>query len=77
MTTTISKETTIKNSSDLGVQIRKKRKRLKLTQTEFAEMCNVGTRFISELENGKPTLEIDKVIKVAAGLGLNLLVRER
>ena len=77
MKTTILKETIINNSSDLGLLIRKKRKLLKLTQSEFSGMCNVGTRFISELENGKQTLEIDKVIKVAAGLGLNLLVRER
>lgn len=70
-------ETIINNSSDLGKLVRKKRKLLKMTQVDFAGMCNVGTRFISELENGKPTLEIDKVIKVAASLGLNILVRER
>lgn len=72
-----SKDPIINCASDLGVLVRQKRKQLKINQTDLAGLCNVGTRFISELENGKPTLEFDKVIKVANNLGLNLLVRER
>ena len=40
-------------------------------------MAGVGRRFISELENGKATLEIDKVLKVAAAAGIDFLARER
>ena len=38
---------------------------LKMTQTDASALCNVRIRFLSELENGKPTLQIDKVLKVA------------
>ena len=31
-------------------------------------------RFISDLENGKPTCEIEKVLKVVANLGIKLEV---
>ena len=33
----------------IGALLRTKRKQMKLTQTEAAGLCNVGTRFISEL----------------------------
>ncbi len=63
--------------SDIGKIVRKKRKNLKLNQKDLAEVCNVGTRFISELENGKKTLEVDKVFKVIRSVGLNINVSER
>jgi len=50
---------------------------MKLTQASLAALCNVGTRFISELENGKTTLEISKVFKVIQGLGFIIKIEER
>ena len=50
---------------DLSKLIREKRLKLGMTQADASALCNVGTRFLSELENGKPTLQIDKVLKVA------------
>ena len=50
---------------DLSKLIREKRLKLGMTQSDASALCNVGTRFLSELENGKPTLQIDKVLKVA------------
>jgi len=35
-----------------------------LTQRKLGELAGVGTRFISELERGKPTLRMDAVNKV-------------
>lgn len=40
-------------------------------------MCGTGTRFISELENGKPTLHINKVFSILNALGFDLFVKER
>jgi len=48
-----------------------------LTQTEAAGLCNVGTRFISELENGKPTMHFDKALKVLKHFGFTFGIRER
>ena len=62
---------------ELGRAVRGKRKALALTQADAAAACGVGTRFFSELENGKPTLHIGKVLRVAEGLGLELFVGER
>ena len=58
----------------LGRIIRSRRKRDGLTLVETAGLTNVGVRFLSELENGKPTVRLDKVLKVIAALGLRLQV---
>ena len=49
--------------------IKQKRKRLKLTQPELAERAGVGLRFIRELEQGKPSVRLDKVNQVLALFG--------
>jgi y4mF family transcriptional regulator len=67
----------IKKVSDLSPLIREKRKKDGLTQAEAASLCGVGVRFLSDLENGKETLQISKVLKVLEGLGLVVEVRER
>lgn len=68
-------ENPVFNAADLGRLIRKKRKNLKITQKILAGMCNVGVRFISDLENGKSTLEFDKVLKVISILGFKVTVK--
>jgi len=57
---------------DLSKLIREKRLKLGMTQADASALCNVGTRFLSELENGKPTLQIDKVLKVANFFGIKI-----
>lgn len=41
--------------------VKEKRKKLNLTQEQLAERSGVGLRFIRELEQGKKTLQMDKV----------------
>lgn len=48
-----------------------------MTQQAFADLCGVGRRFLSELENGKPTVEFGKVLQVLAAAGIDLTARER
>lgn len=62
----------VKTTKDIGMLIRQKRKSLNLTQQTLAMSCNVGIRFISELENGKPTCEIEKVLNVIFNLGIKI-----
>ena len=62
---------------DLGQLIREAREQRKLSQQTFADLAGVGRRFISELENGKATLEFDKVLQVASATGIDLLARRR
>ena len=42
--------------------VKERRKQLKLTQTELAMRAGVGLRFVRELEQGKSTLRLDKVL---------------
>ncbi|VAW75858.1 hypothetical protein MNBD_GAMMA12-635 [hydrothermal vent metagenome] len=63
--------------ADIGELVRSKRKQDKLTQAETSALCNVGTRFLSELENGKSTLELGKVLQVLSCLGLELSISKR
>ena len=44
--------------------IKEKRKNLGLTQTDLAEKAGVGLRFVRDMEQGKPTLRLDKVNQV-------------
>jgi len=63
--------------TDIGSFVRKKRVELGMTQSQLADSCGKGTRFISELENGKPTMQIGKVIDILHILGLDLIISER
>ncbi|WP_350297411.1 helix-turn-helix transcriptional regulator [Agrobacterium arsenijevicii] len=62
---------------DLGRMVRRLRESRKLSQQEFADLAGVGRRFLSELENGKPTLEFEKVLQVARAAGISLFARGR
>ncbi|PWE53683.1 hypothetical protein DEM27_24395 [Metarhizobium album] len=62
---------------DLGHMVRRSRELRKLSQQEFADLAGVGRRFVSELENGKPTLEFAKVLQVARAAGISLIARDR
>lgn len=67
----------INNVSDIGSLIKTYRKGMGLNQVEAAGLLGVGVRFLSELERGKSTLEIGKVLQVIHGIGLNLIVAKR
>ena len=57
---------------ELGTIVRKQRKALGLTQAELALTSGTGMRFISDLENGKPTCQLGKTLTVLRTLGLRL-----
>jgi len=67
----------IQSPQDIANLVKEKRKRDGLTQAEAAALCGVGTRFFSEVENGKPSLQLAKVLKVLGGLGLEVEIHER
>ncbi len=57
---------------NLSSFIKYQRKKLKLTQEELALKAGVGIRFIRELEQGKETLQLDKVNQVLDLFGFSL-----
>lgn len=58
----------------LGKAIRQHRKLMRLTQRNAAGLCGVGERFLSELERGKESASLGKVIQVIKRLGLRLFL---
>ena len=64
----------VSNVAEIGALVRLARQRLNMSQTDAAVCCGVGRRFFVELENGKPTVQLDKVLMVLDALGLNLAI---
>jgi y4mF family transcriptional regulator len=63
-----------KNPEQLGAAIRTRRRQLKVTQKDLAMTCGTGLRFIVDLEKGKPTCQIGKILQVLQALGLKLRI---
>ena len=64
----------IRTATDVGKAIRNRRKHDLLTLADAAALCGVGYRFLSELENGKPTAELGKTLQVLGCLGLEVRI---
>lgn len=58
----------------LSSELRRRRKELGLRQEEVADLAGCSQRFVHTLENGKPTVQLDKVLDVLEVLGLGLTV---
>lgn len=67
----------IKTVSDLGSAVQKTRKGQALTQVDIAGLAQTGNRFLVDLENGKETIQLGKVLKVLELLGLELVIRAK
>lgn len=63
------------DSASIGRIVRDERKELGLRQDELAAASGVGLRFVVELERGKPTVQLDKVLAVLNALGCDLQIR--
>ncbi len=61
----------------IGAHVRLRRKAMGLTQKRAAGICNVGVRFISDLENGKSALHLGKAIHVLRAFGIDLYMIDR
>jgi len=62
----------IDNPEVLGRLIRRRRKNLGLNQTEVAGVAGTSLRFLSELERGKRSAQLDATLRVLAALGIRL-----
>ena len=68
----------IQSAAELGAAIRMRRKSRGITQQELACFSGCSAKFLTDLENGKPTVRFDKVLRVVMMLGMDfhLLGRE-
>lgn len=70
-------EAVIRSPADLGSFVRSVRTKLAMGQLAIAGIANTGNRFIVELENGKPTVQLQKVLDVLDILGIELVARKK
>jgi y4mF family transcriptional regulator len=56
----------------LNNQIKELRKKAGLTQAGMAQRTGVGLRFVRDVEQGKPTVRLDKVNQVLALFGYHI-----
>jgi len=61
----------------VGRVVRRKRKETGIKQEIAAGMCGVGTKFLSQLENGKETAELGKTLQVLRKMGLEVYIYPR
>lgn len=61
----------------IGNYIKEERKKVGLTQEEFAMRSGLGLRFVRELEQGKETVRMDKVNQALAMFGKEAIPGEK
>jgi HTH-type transcriptional regulator / antitoxin HipB len=58
----------------IGHFVRERRKANGFTQTQLGALAGTGTRLISEIERGKPTVRVDALNRVLETFGKTLAV---
>ena len=71
----------MKSAADVGAWVHHARKRSGdgkgVTLVDAAALTGVGVRFLLELEHGKPTASLGKVLQVLRRMGLEVEIRPR
>ena len=68
---------TIQDMQALGRAIRDRRRELGYTQAFLADYAGISASFLSELENGKETIQVGKMIDVLSLLGMDICLSKR
>ena len=63
--------------SSFGNKLRERRKELGYTQAYVSEVSGMSVSFLSDLENGKETVELGKALYLSNLLGLDMEMKER
>ena len=67
----------VANAAEFGKAIQTRRKELGYTQAFLSEYSGLSVSFLSELENGKKTIQLEKALKLANLLGLDCALTAR
>ena len=68
-----SRTVSITSATDIGAILRLLRKETGLTQRDMAGLCNVSLPFLNQVEQGKPTAQIGKVLEVCRRHGIEVV----
>lgn len=58
--------------SDIAALVRRERKAQGATQIELSQLANVGVRFLRDVEDGKPSVHFDKLMRILTILGITV-----
>ena len=67
----------LRSANEIGALVRAVRKAQGISQEQLAGVATTGVRFISDLENGKDTVQLVKVLRVLNALGLGVYIFNR
>jgi HTH-type transcriptional regulator/antitoxin HipB len=73
----MEKTSHIHSASELGAQLRARRKSLKLSQTSVADVIGVNRRVLGQLEHGKGTVQLQIAVEAARAVGLDITLTPR
>ncbi len=62
---------------EIGIEIRRRRKVLRLTQADVAELIGVNRRLVSEVERGSSSVTLRNLIAICDAVGLDIVSRPR
>jgi len=62
---------------EIGSLLRMRRKELGYTQEDIASLMSVSPRLVGEIERGRKTVGIQKVLNMATGLGIDITLSVR
>ena len=68
------RHTELKTTEEIGKLVREERRRQNVTQLQLAGLAGTGIRFVSDLENGKGTVQVQKLLAIVQTLGLGMFL---
>ena len=60
-----------KDYEEMGMRIRAARKKLKLTQEQASECCDITASFYGNIERGDKIMSVETLVKVSKGLSVS------
>lgn len=57
-------------TAEIAATVQARRKSLGVTQSQLADLAGVSPKFVYDLEKGKPSVSLDRVLLVITALGL-------
>ena len=65
------------NVKEIGEEIKKRRKFLRITQIDLAEITGIGVRSLQYIERGQMNPSVEQLEKILEALGLEIIVRTK
>jgi transcriptional regulator with XRE-family HTH domain len=65
------------NIKEIGLEIKKRRKYLSITQEDLAEITGISRRSLQYIESGKMNPSVEQLEKILKALGLEIIIRTK